>query len=89
MYQRTETYNEVLEAEYLKSCGEKMALTIAETWADAITLHKSRNRERRREVIVSQIVKAIEGNMSDLEIAETAASLVGNPGFEEYAELRS
>lgn len=91
MYQSAYTKDERLENEYIKAYGEKMAHTIAETWADPdnLVLHESHNRERRREVIVGAIVAALEANMSELEIAETAAAQVGNPDFEMYVEMRS
>lgn len=80
---------EQLEAEYIKQCGEKMARTIAETWGDEIVLHATRNAERRREVIVAYVAEALDKNLSELEIAETAAEFVGNPSFEEWLQEQS
>jgi len=81
MYQRTETREEQLQAEYVTTYGEKMEETIIESWLDGSQLWN--NAEFKSGL------RALLASQDALEIAQLAASLVGNPGFEEYVELRS
>ena len=72
--------SELVEREYIKTCGEAGVTTIIDSWMD------SAPKDLPPEVsdIITASLRIALAALSDLEAAEWAASLCGNQDFETW-----
>lgn len=75
-YQSAYSNSELTEQRYIKECGECGIETIIGTWMDSAP-----NLKRGTDITLQEQLRAALNSLSELEVAEWAASLVGNPDF--------
>lgn len=76
--------DELEQRAYIKQCGERMADTIVGDWLEDVVI--TDHAEARLESLRADLAQVLTDCLDEIEIAETAAGIVGNPTFEKWRE---
>jgi hypothetical protein len=80
MYQSALSASETAEQMYINQCGEAGMSTVLDCILDECPVSKETQTSLRQTLIAA----ICDAGVTDLELAEWAAKLVGNPSFEEW-----
>lgn len=80
-FQSAYSGSEAQELAYIKQCGEMGIATIVDTWLDSAGIDVDDQPALR-----TALNTALTSHLAEIEIAEAAAQLVGNPDFESWMD---